>query len=592
LVLACVPPGDGKRPLSEDVYFPVGLAVDAGSEHLIIVNSDFDLQFNQGTLQSVSLDRLRAIVPTPCSMDEDCDTEQVCDREPSEENRSRPSFLCVDAEDRIPCAGLGEKSDSLLAVSPGRCAPVQLDESPEDGRPLLIDVAETSAFATQGLLLSRPCRGDAGEARPCTLEDSEADRIGKDDGSAHPHRLMVPVRGDTSIRYLEFTEDGHFECGRPVEAPGRSYLEAEKEDAPADLLRCNTSKYGVSLGTTFGLSDDGELITTEEPPDPKEDEDEKKSKEDDPAEEFRLQPEPFDLTSTDNDQLIVLSHQVKGRATTLFNDWQERPHIIHVLDEGLSESPIGVAALPGAAGDAPSFLLSYRSEPRMDLLQFIDDGLVDAFEHKLIGEPVDVEVGKVFRPLLAPVASTTITTNSSGLHSRGVLVDDSQRRAAVDACGGDEVCIEVAEQTALDVYVANRSPNSLLLGRTGGTDTEAQVTRLPSFHDNIPLTAGPSRIVKGFVTGEDGQKVLRIFVICFDSAMIYVFDPVGRRVESLIRTGRGPYSLAFDTKSSLAFVGHFTDSYIGVISLDMTLPRTFGATLLTVGTPTPPRASK
>jgi hypothetical protein len=40
------------------------------------------------------------------------------------------------------------------------------------------------------------------------------------------------------------------------------------------------------------------------------------------------------------------------------------------------------------------------------------------------------------------------------------------------------------------------------------------------------------------------------------------------------------------------YVGHFTDSYIGVVDLDMRRPQTFGSMFLTVGKPLPPRESK
>lgn len=589
---ACIPAGDGLRPEVERVYFPVGLAVDDTSEHLIVVNSDFDLQFNQGTLQSLSIERLRSIAPTPCSTDGDCDDDDICDTEPTEENRERPSFFCVNAQTQLPCEGIGEKPDDELAVSPGRCAPIELLSPPFSGGPLLLDVVETAAFATQGLLLSRPCRAEDGGARPCTADDSADDRIPTTDGVDLPHRLVLPIRGDTSIRFVEFGDDGHFQCGRPIESQGGDFLDARDPDAPGNLLRCNNNYYGVDFGTTYGLNDEGEIVITTQPPDPREDEDEEKKKKNDPSDQFRLQPEPYDITATDDDQLIVISHQTGARATTLFNDWQNKLHLIHILEQGLSENPIGVAALPGNADEDPSFLLTYRTDPRIDLLQFIDDGLMEAFSLQLQGRPVDTDTAKVFRPLLAPLASTAITTNVSGTQSRGVLIDDSARVAEVGACGDDEDCLRSANQTALDVYVANRSPNSLLLGRTAGSDPEAQVSDLPNFYDNIPLTAGPSRIVKGHVTDAEGQKQLRIFIICFDSALIYVFNPRGKRVESVIRTGRGPHSIAFDAHSSLAFVGHFTDSYVGVVSLDMGHPRTFGETLLTVGEPSPPRANK
>jgi hypothetical protein len=47
-----------------------------------------------------------------------------------------------------------------------------------------------------------------------------------------------------------------------------------------------------------------------------------------------------------------------------------------------------------------------------------------------------------------------------------------------------------------------------------------------------------------------------------------------------------------DTQASRLYVGHFTDSYIGVFSLDLQHPETYGTSLGTLGVPKPPRASK
>jgi hypothetical protein len=41
----------------------------------------------------------------------------------------------------------------------------------------------------------------------------------------------------------------------------------------------------------------------------------------------------------------------------------------------------------------------------------------------------------------------------------------------------------------------------------------------------------------------------------------------------------------------VGYIGHFTDSYIGVVDLDRTGP-TYGQILLSVGAPTPPRATE
>ncbi len=586
----CVPAGDGVSatdcpdPTKCEVYFPVGLALSKASDHLLVVNSDFDLQYSQGTVRSFSLKRIRELSPTPCGADVDCSDGTFCDVSNSEENGGKPSYFCVDPADARPCGVLGEKDSSGLAVAPGRCAAIQLGDPWDGGPSAITDAAEIAAFATQAMLTSRPCEGADG-LYPCEPTDGADARIAQRDGLSTPERLFLPVRGDTTIHFLDVDESGELHCGR--------YQDGNK-DADADTpLRCSPD-FRVAQGTTYGLNANGDFVISPiEPPDPGElDEDEQEEKDDNPINDFRLPPEPIDLTSTRDGRVIVVSHQQNGRATTLLNNWRDKPAVIEIL-AGLPDSLIGVAALPTAYGsnDADSqFLVTSRSQPQVNLLRFDDDGLLAAGDAAASVEREKATT--LFRPNLASIGSSRITTNSSGLHSRGLAIDDSARAEAVEACAGDAACESVAGETPLDVFVTNRSPNSLLLGRTGGSDLLAEVSELPRFYDNVPLTAGPTRVVMGHVMGKDGKKQLRAFVICFDDSLIYVYDPAHRRIESEIRTGRGPYSIVFDPELPNAYVGHFTDSYIGVISLDQRHPMTFGATLATLGLPQPPRASK
>lgn len=588
----------------------MSLTISEDGEHLFVINSDFDLQFAQGTIQSLDMSRLRELVRQPCSRDMDCDAGMICDDEPTSDNGQAPSFFCVDASDPRPCGDLGtpllarafispqaceklsdpklcgekhEKSSSELSLAPGRCAPIDLGEPPDGGPPLITDVAETSAFATQGLLLSRPCL-EGSRFAPCPAESSDDQRVQEGDGPTLPERLFVPVRGDTTVHYLDISDDGRFRCGRDIERSGANY-----DDAESERLRCS-GNYRIDDGTTFGLSDAGELVETSEPPDPDEEEDEKKK--DDPQDAFRLPQEPLDLAGSADGRVLVVTHQLGGRASTLINPWTRRPELVHVLT-GLEENPIGVAALSAGGNSSFSdFILTYRSDAQVEVLRFADDGLLTAASP---GGPTDEQLAlgrTVFRPELSLLASGVITSNSVGTDSRGVAVDSTRRDQALAACGDDEICLEEAASVPLDVYVANRTPNSLLVGRTGGSDPETKVSSLPEFHKSVPLTAGPSRVVVGEITNSSGERERRIFVICFDSALIYVFDPESGRIESTIRTGRGPYSMAFDPEQPVAFIGHFTDSHIGAVSLDQRHPLTYGATLATFGTPEPPRAAK
>jgi hypothetical protein len=135
------------------------------------------------------------------------------------------------------------------------------------------------------------------------------------------------------------------------------------------------------------------------------------------------------------------------------------------------------------------------------------------------------------------------------------------------------------------------------VGRTVPAQNELQTTELPAFYDAISLTQGPSRVLVGNVTvaeTADGQRVLeqRVFVGCFDSRRVFVYDPVRRRIEVEIATGRGPHALSVDENNGQLLIGHFTDSFIGVVSLDRRYSHTYGKMLATIGEPSAPRASK
>src|SRR5690606_842501 len=220
----------------------VSLAMSESAEHLFVVNSDFDLQFSQGTIQSLDVARIREVSQRVCSTGDDCADGETCDSVPSDQNEGFPSFTCVGSSG-VPCEGLGEKSSGDLSFAPGRCAPIDLTSPFDGGSSLIVDVAETSAFATQGLLLSRPCLLDGNLSR-CTSGSAD-ERVASANGERAPERLFVPVRGDTTVHYLDIDEGGHFVCGRPVESSGVS----PTEDG---ALRCSKS-YRISRGVTFGL---------------------------------------------------------------------------------------------------------------------------------------------------------------------------------------------------------------------------------------------------------------------------------------------------------------------------------------------------
>ncbi|MEO6600910.1 MAG: hypothetical protein ABIQ16_13610, partial [Polyangiaceae bacterium] len=212
-----------------------------------------------------------------------------------------------------------------------------------------------------------------------------------------------------------------------------------------------------------------------------------------------------------------------------------------------------------------------------------------------------------------------IGVNSLGYDSRDIVIDDSQRKA--DCADKDPTrdpaayrkCLRAGPQP--DIYLANRTPSSLVVGKMTADGSYASGSNdLPSFTDSIALTTGPSRLVRGAVrvppdkthvadathglTDDRGANYgtydlePRIFIVCFDSTSIFVYDPVRHVIDSIVDVGRGPYAMAVDEVRGLAYVGFFTDSYLGVVSLDQRYRQTYATVIASIGTPTPPRSSK
>ncbi len=147
---------------------------------------------------------------------------------------------------------------------------------------------------------------------------------------------------------------------------------------------------------------------------------------------------------------------------------------------------------------SPGFLVTFRNSANLVLVKVFDDAASDPA-----------------RPFARAVGSSPISINSVGTDSRGIAVDASARTRAELACGtqfgvdaaclvdaacratidaGFFDCLDDVTDVPFDVYVANRTPPSLLVGQTHPVSNENGTDDLPSFNLSVPLTAGPSRV--------------------------------------------------------------------------------------------------
>ena len=546
-LVACYSIGEGIAPPLGSIYFPTGLAVSSDSSHLYVVNSDFDLQYNAGTLQSLDLNRIHSLIPRGCSSDANCPSDKYCDVPAGADDKVEHSYWCVDRSGQyqgLPCSALGERSTDDRVTVPGRCQSIDL-QSPQDGGSSLVTAAVAiGAFATDVITRKFP------------------------DASRYLERVFIPVRGESSVNWIDVSPDAKLECGQSAGKPCDTHHRTGQD--PSDNSR--------------GL---------------------------------KMPPEPYAIAATADASAIVVTHQTQGAVSLLVNDWIEGPHLEFVATN-LPPMPIAAIAVPqpmvvqsGLYALAPGFLIAYETTPRIDLFRFAADA-----------------VSTPARPYLELASSTNVTINSGGYDVRGIAIDDTARRKCESTAEGsntscvtdcanlsddaqrgqcESVCqAGLADQlmscanVPLDIYASSRSPASLLIGRTSPNTQLTPSSDIPYFYDAFPMPTGPSRILVGQIINEAGSLETRIFVVCFDSRRVAIYDPVRRDVEAWITTGRGPQAITLDVLApdsnneghAYAFLGHFTDSYVGIVELDRRRGRSYSNIILSLGSATPPRTSK
>ena len=534
-------------PPADALYYPTALVRSPGGSTLYVANSDFDLQYDGGTVLALNLVNIRnKLTPLLAKL------REIGDGVSKTTVREACNTLC-DSSDTVACDQLDLKTNTNTILNPGPCRAIPLADAVLGTAPS----ATIGAFASGAIFVK---------------------------GSVAPRaRLFLPVRGDPSITFFDVNDD--------TASPGTfsPKLDCTGSASTVASERCNNlHRIGVE-----------------------------------PFESSRaiiLPTEPVGIAASEDGTAIVVAHQTeKAVSLTIDDPGQNTPTLtgtvagkptLEFVLGGLPDGPTDVATVPIPAlfrdrveSHPPKidyqrgFLISYRASPVVDLIRVHKD-----------------ESG-TSRPFLTRSNETAVAVNADGKDSRGIAVDNTVRDTCEKACAtADAACQLDCLKHPIDIFIANRSPPSLLVGRIETTTVPAEsATPTAAFDrvfitDSIPLSFGASKVAVGRVIDPTGHLALRVFAGAFDSRLVFSYDPQARRVDAVIRTGRGPQALAFDADAQSAItgaagdpaatghafliVGHFTDSYLGVVDLDMRHPQTFGTMFASVGTPTPPKASK
>jgi hypothetical protein len=574
IVASCYSTGDGTLPPPESFYFPVGLAVSNGGNVLYVANSDFDLQYNGGTIQSYDLNQIRydaAILalygPAPMTGSSGAQAVQAIAQnyvhQPGPapgQCPSNPPVVWNDGSGRIP---LGQT-----------CAP------PVNSYVYVRDSAIIGAFATDiqlspsGGRFYVPVRGDASLSwGDVALDDP----------------MIAPPPNGTPTTYPPFAID----CG--IRVQGRCDA---AHHAGVDPAEPGNSRHLVMPGEPFAMaqSADGTLLVL-----------------------THQTEQEASLFLTGLDAAGNPSELVSSPSLQFIVD-QTGPLALPLGGDGITaipQDPVSYGCAPNTQGAAcpmlpsPAFLETNNTTAQANVLRYYsDDG------------------SSLHRPFLVSEDVIPLTSNQPGTDWRGLAIDTSKRLECETKYPWPEVqAEECATQVPLDLFMGSRSPPSLVLGHVGAL-TPAPNSSYDSVaigtYEPISLLPGVSRVYVAPIVNALGNYERRVFVVAFDSNVIFVYNPNTQIIDQ-ITVGNGPFALAFDPFTvedmalgspvpgdprhpdsasanpplelkayRFAYVASFTNSYVQVIDLDDSRPdkSTFETVVFTLGNPTIPKGTQ
>jgi hypothetical protein len=551
----CYEAGGGTAPPTHSFYFPTGLAVSTGGNVLYAINSDFDLQWSGGTLQSYDLFQIRH------------DIAELIQANLSGSSTPPPGIPFLDPwQPNCPYLPPPPSSNGN-GVYPGQaCAP------PVDSTQYVRDSAIVGAFAT-GLQLS----------------------------SVNGTRLFSPVAGNATVTWADVAADDPNSA--PTETgPGSSSW-------PAFTIDCGVRDSDGRCDSAHQTGNDPNSL--------------------DNTRNVTMPGEPFGLAQTQDGTAMVVTSETDTKASVLTTGlsppnapppFANQPTMQFVVN-GLPNGGVGIAAIPHDRNAGvplcedptvndqppcvrPAFLETFRGANEIDLLRYYDD-----------------DGSSLHRPFLQKEETFAVTANSSGTDSRGIAIDSTQRIACQSALpsGASADQVQACARIPARVFIANRAPATIVVGQIGqllqdGTyDPDALI-----FTRNVPLTQGPSQVYLAPIVDSTQHYALRLFVVCFDTNSIFIFDPDYLDYpETIVYTGPGPYALAFDpfdikdvanrvqvqndprqagipiNRYRFAYVASFTQSFVQVIDLDQSANggsgQTYESVVYTLGRPTKPK---
>jgi DNA-binding beta-propeller fold protein YncE len=546
LTSACYSAGGGSDPPLKSLYFPVGMAVSPDGQWLVVVNSDFDLQYNGGTLQTYDLQGIRHDALYAIASAEEAGT---CWSQPTPTANGILGLACAHPADAAAGTYWADPSQYW-----------------HDG-------VIVGAFATDLLQLSLPWW----QVPP----------------SVTTTRLLAPIRGTTAVLYADLNlAQGHLNClGRNGNRCGGG------SNVGSDPSLLHDTRQVVLSGEPFGIaqtSDGTAFVVTSESDTTTSVFTSGVSVPEAPDGGIDTVGEGIDLSPGPALQYVLGGLPAAGTGIA------EIPH------DPAAWTTCGIPASFNCW--RPAFLETNHSTAEIDLLRYYSDD--DTGDDPAGGYRPFLQREGVFALTATTGSDERGIVIDDSARSICHAQTPTMLLACGDPTVVDQAgCIsQVHSQDVAcgwlpaNVYVATRTPPALLLGQVGDPYNPDDL----SIQGTIPLPAGPSKVYRAPIIDAQGNFQVRIFVACFDANLVIVYDPATQLWDS-IPVGSGPFAMAFDPFPTdrwgmppdssqpayrFGYVASFTQSFIEVLDLDNSqnnVPSTFESIAYAIGQPTLPK---
>jgi hypothetical protein len=561
VVASCYSTGDGTAPPPETFYFPVGLAVSKGGNVLYVVNSDFDLQWNGGTIQSYDLNQIRA----------DAALLAV-------EGPTAPSVARNYTHQPGPIAGQCPSNPIVVWKDGSGTVPIgQTCAPPVNSYVYVRDSAIIGAFATDiqlspsGGRFYVPVRGDAS----LTWGD-----IAVDDPAIAPpanatRATYPPFAINCGVR-IQGSCDAAHHAGVDPKEPGNT----RNVTMPGEPFAMAQTADGTALVITHETEQETSLFLT------------------------GLDPAGVPTTPVGSPSMQFIVSQTGALAIPLGGDG-----IAAIPQDNLAFGCAPGSPCPEAP--LPAFIETNNTTAQLNVLRYYpDDGSSLHRPYLVSEEAVSLSVNSPGTDWRGLAIDPSVRISCEAKYPWPL----AQSRACAQQPASLYLGSRSGPSLVLgDVGFVNPDP-----------DEDSYDADAIAVFQTLPLLAGVSRVYVAPIVNKLGNYESRIFVVAFDSNEIFVYNPRTHIIDQ-ISVGDGPFALTFDPfrvedmalgkpvpgdprhpdapdapyplqlrTYRFAYVASFTNSYVQVIDLDESRAGgvTFETVVFTLGNPTIPKGTQ